>query len=122
VTKKKPARAKESRPRDKTGSFEKALKTEIPSTYVVKLYVAGSTPRSIRPIENIKRISEEYLQGRYKLEVIDIYQQPELAAKEQLVVAPTLIKKLPVPLRTFVGDLSQTDKILVGLEIRPKGR
>jgi circadian clock protein KaiB len=105
---------------DRTRAFEKALRAEPSSTYVLKLYVTGSTPRSVRAIENLKTICEERLKGHYRLEIIDIYQQPELAAKEQLIVAPTLVKKLPLPLRTFIGDLSQTEKILVGLDL--KGR
>jgi circadian clock protein KaiB len=87
---------------------------------VLKLYVAGSTPRSVKAIANIKRICEDHLKGRYRLEIIDVYQQPEQAAKAQLVVAPTLIRKLPPPLRTFIGDLSETEKILIGLDIQPK--
>lgn len=105
---------------DSTPAFETALRAKPLSTYVLKLYVTGATPRSVRAIENLKKICEERLKGHYRIEIIDIYQQPELAAKEQLVVAPTLIKKLPPPLRTFIGDLSQTEKILIGLDL--KGR
>ena len=105
---------------DKTGDFEKVLRPDNGPTYVLKLYVTGTTPRSVMAIENIKRICEEHLKGRYRLKIIDIYQQPQLAAKEQLVVAPTLVRKLPLPLRTFIGDLSQTEKILVGLNLLPK--
>src|SRR5512138_3022011 len=104
---------------DSTARFEKALRADQTSTYVLKLYVTGSTPRSVRAIENLKKICDAHLKGRYRLEIIDVYQQPELAAKEQLVVAPTLIKQLPLPLRTFIGDLSETDKILVGLDLEP---
>jgi circadian clock protein KaiB len=113
---------KNPRPRlkDKSEAFDKALRSDDRSTYMLKLYVTGTTPRSMRAIDNIKKICEEHLKGRYRLEVIDIYQQPELAAKEQLVVAPTLIRKLPLPLRTFIGDLSETEKILVGLDLRPR--
>jgi len=86
----------------------------------LRLYVAGQTPKSLLAFANLKRICEEHLKGRYELEVIDIYQEPGRAAKEQLIVAPTLVKKLPLPLRTFIGDLSQTEKILVGLDVFPK--
>jgi len=120
ATKKAPRKVKTVRPEDKTEAFENALRSDDGSPYVLKLYVAGSTPRSARAIANIHRICEEHLQGRYRLEIIDIYQQPELAAKEQLVVAPTLIRKLPLPLRTFIGDLSQTEKILVGMDLLPR--
>jgi circadian clock protein KaiB len=86
----------------------------------LRLYVAGLSRLSLRAIENLKKICEENLQGRYELEVIDIYQQPVLAQGEQIIAVPTLIKKLPLPLRRFIGDLSQTEKILVGLDLRPK--
>lgn len=86
--------------------------------YVLKLYVTGSTPRSIRAIENIKRICEERLRGRYDLQVIDLYQQPGLAAGEQIIAAPTLVKSLPLPLRRLVGDMSDEGRVLVGLDLR----
>ena len=91
-----------------------------PSTerYVLRLYVTGMTPRSTRAVENVRRICEEHLHGRYDLEVIDIYQQPTLAKGEQIVAAPTLVKKLPLPLRRMIGDLSNTDKVLLGLDLR----
>jgi circadian clock protein KaiB len=120
MTQKRPAKTKPKKPVDRFPEFDKALRAEPTSTYVLKLYVTGSTARSVRAIENLKKICEERLKGHYRLEIIDIYQQPELAAKEQLVVAPTLVKKLPLPLRTFIGDLSQTEKILVGLDLEAK--
>lgn len=89
--------------------------------YVLRLFVTGATPRSAKAIANIRRICEEHLQGRYELEVVDIYQQPELAEGAQLLAAPTLIKELPEPLRRFVGDMSETEKILVGLDLVPQG-
>jgi len=88
--------------------------------YVLRLYVTGMTPKSINAIENIRKICEENLQGRYELEVIDIYQQPQYAKQEQILAAPTLIKKLPLPLRKFIGDMSNKEKILIGLNIVPK--
>lgn len=88
--------------------------------YVLRLYVTGMTPRSIAAIENIRRICEEHLQGRYELEVIDIYQHPEAAKEAQLLAAPTMIKELPAPLRRFVGDMSDEDKILAGLNVLPR--
>jgi len=91
-----------------------------PSKYMLRLYVTGTTPRSVRAINNIKKICEEHLNGRYDLEVIDIYQQPVLAQGEQIIAVPTLIKKLPTPLRRFVGDMSDVDKVLLGLDVRPK--
>jgi len=100
--------------------FEKAIAEPHPESYTLRLYVAGMTPQSTRAIANIKQICEEHLKGHYTLEVIDIYQQPVLAAGEQIIAAPTLIKKLPLPLRRLIGDLSSTERVLVGLDLRPK--
>jgi circadian clock protein KaiB len=100
--------------------FEKSSKATGEEKYVLRLYVTGMTPRSINAIENIRKICEEHLKGRYELEIIDIYQQPEFAKKEQILAAPTLIKKLPLPLRKFIGDMSDKDKILIGLNLIPK--
>ena len=86
--------------------------------YVLRLYITGTTERSIRAIANIKRICEEYLRGRYQLEVIDIYKNPSLGKGEQIIASPTLIKKLPLPLRRFIGDLSNTERILLGLDLQ----
>ncbi len=102
---------------DSTKSFEQALEHIPDERYVLRLYVAGTTPRSVTAVANIRAICEETLQGRYDLEVIDIYQHPEHAKPEQIVVAPTLIKKLPLPVRKIIGDLSNKDRVLVGLDI-----
>jgi circadian clock protein KaiB len=101
--------------------FEEALRKPGNEKYVLRLYVAGMTPRSSRAVDNIKKICEKYLQGRYDLVVVDIYQQPILAQGEQIIAAPTLIKKLPLPLRKFIGDMADKDRILVGLDLKPKG-
>ncbi len=90
------------------------------SRYVLRLYVAGQSPRSVNAIVNIKKICEEYLQGHYELNVIDLYQQPQLAEGEQIIAVPTLIRKLPPPLRRIIGDMSNTERVLVGLDIRSK--
>ena len=87
----------------------------------MRLFVSGMTASSLRAINNIRDICEAHLQNRCELEVIDIYQHPEMGRTEQIVAAPTLIKKLPVPLRKFIGDLSDREKILVGLDLVPKG-
>ncbi len=92
-----------------------------PEQYVLRLYVAGLTPRSRLAIANITTICEEFLQGRYDLEVIDVFQRPVLAREEQIIATPTLVKKLPVPLRRFIGDLSEREKVLVGLDLRRQG-
>jgi circadian clock protein KaiB len=86
--------------------------------YVLRLYITGTTLQSTRAILNIRKICEEHLHGRYELEVVDISQHPTLAIGEQIVAAPTLIKKLPLPLRRFIGDMSQTERILLGLDLR----
>ncbi len=91
---------------------------EADSRYVLRLYVAGKSPKSVNAIANIKKICEENLQGRYELEVIDLYQQPQLAQGEQIIALPTLIRKLPVPLRRIIGDMSNTERVLVGLDIQ----
>lgn len=102
-------------------AFEEAIKqTKEKVHYVLRLYVTGTTPRSTAAVTNIRKLCEQYLKGRYDLEVIDIYQQPVLAQGEQIIAAPTLIKQLPSPLRKVVGDLSNEDKVLMGLDIRPK--
>jgi len=88
--------------------------------YILKLFVAGITPRSTNAILNLKKICREYMDDLCDIEIIDIYQQPDLARKEEIFAAPTLIKKLPLPLRKFIGDLSDTQKILVGFDIIPK--
>src|ERR1022692_2010113 len=88
--------------------------------YVLRLYVTGMTPRSTEAFAAIKAICEEHLQGRYDLEVIDIYQHPQLAKDEQIIAVPTLIKKLPVPLRRLIGDLSNVERVLLGLDLRRK--
>lgn len=88
--------------------------------YVLRLYITGMTPNSKRAVENVKNICEEHLKGRYELEIIDIYQQPTLAEGEQIIAAPTLIKQLPHPLRRLIGDMSNTEKVLLGLDLRKK--
>jgi circadian clock protein KaiB len=103
---------------DRTNNFERALKNSSNNHYVLRLYVTGITPKSRLAIRHVKKICEENLQGRYDLEVIDIYQQPDLIREEQILAAPTLIKKLPLPLRKIIGDMSNTDRILVGLDLK----
>jgi circadian clock protein KaiB len=108
--------------KDSTEEFEEALQKKDGEYYTLRLFVSGMTPRSMRAIENIKQICEEHLKGRYELEVIDIYQRPELARNAQLLTAPTLVKQLPHPLRKLIGDLSDTEKVLVALDLVPKGK
>jgi len=84
---------------------------------VLRLYVSGMTPRSMEAINNLTALCEEHLKGRYELEVIDIYKQPELSAADQIIATPTLVKKLPLPLRKLVGTLSDEESVLVGLNL-----
>jgi circadian clock protein KaiB len=107
-------------PEDPTREFEKALEKVESEPYILRLYVTGSTPKSAKAIANIKKICEEHLKGHFDLQVIDIYQQPALAAGEQIVAVPTLIKKLPLPLRKLIGDMSDTEHILLGLDLQPR--
>jgi circadian clock protein KaiB len=103
--------------------FERSLKAARPQDrYVLRLYVTGMTPRSTAAIQSIKAICEEHLQGRYELEVVDVYKHPGLARGEQIIAAPTLVKYLPLPLRRFIGDMSKTEKILFGLDLRPASK
>jgi len=106
---------------DATEAFEMALQETDPGNYVLRLFVSGMTPNSLKAIENIRKICTEHLEGRYQLEIIDIYQRPIFAKEGQIVAAPTLVKELPLPLRKFIGDMSQTERILLGLDVRKKG-
>jgi circadian clock protein KaiB len=87
--------------------------------YELRLYVAGQTSRSLAALGNLKSICEEHLQGRYRIEVIDLLEQPQLARGDQILALPTVVRKLPVPIRKLVGDLSDTERALVGLDLRP---
>ncbi len=101
-------------------ALEAAVEKSKRQRYVLRLYVAGATPRSEDAIRSVTAICREHLAGRYDLQVIDLYQQPVLARGEQIVAAPTLIRKLPLPLRRFIGSMADTEKVLVGLDLRPK--
>ena len=106
-------------PRDLRALFEDAVHDPETERYVLRLYVTGMTPRSVRAVKNLQAICDEYLKDRYDLEVVDIYQQPALARGEQIIAAPTLVKKLPLPMRRIIGDMSQRDRVLVGLDLLP---
>jgi circadian clock protein KaiB len=106
---------------DKTTALAAAPPAEPDAAhYQLWLFVTGTTPRSARAIQNIRAICEEYLPGRYDLVVIDIYQHPEHVKTEQIVVTPTLVKRLPMPVRKLIGDLSDTARVLIGLDIAPR--
>ncbi|MEI7637886.1 MAG: circadian clock KaiB family protein [Syntrophus sp. (in: bacteria)] len=103
-----------------TEEFEKALASQAGAKYVFRLYVTGMTPKSTLAIANVQTLCEKHLTGRYELEVIDIYQQPELAREAQIIATPTLIKKQPLPLRRLIGDMSNTERFLVGIDLKPR--
>ena len=107
-----PARAKKVVPKAK-----KSKETE--ELWNLRLYVAGQTPKSIAAFANLKKICEENLAGRYKIEVIDLLENPQLAQGDQILAIPTLVRKLPVPVRRIIGDLSNTLRVLVGLDLKP---
>jgi len=113
----KPLRGAGKRP-TQTRPAKKAKK----KLWELRLYVAGQTPKSLAAFANLKAICEEHLPGCYAIEVIDLYKRPALADGEQIIAAPTLLKKLPLPLRRFIGDMSNTEKIIVGLDLRPKAK
>jgi circadian clock protein KaiB len=100
---------------DKTHSKQQKAAKE---KYHLRLFVTGQTSRSTKSVENLKRLCDKYLKDRYELEVIDIYQQPAMASENQIIAAPTLIKRLPLPLRRLVGDFSNQDRVLLGLDLR----
>ena len=91
-----------------------------PEVWELRLYVAGQTERSIAAIDNLKRICEQHLPGKYKIELIDLLKNPQLAAGDQIVAIPTLVRKLPNPVKKIIGDLSNTERTLVGLQLRPR--
>jgi circadian clock protein KaiB len=105
---------------DATDAFETALKQAEDDSFVLRLYVSGMTPNSLKAIENVRKLCAEHLEGRYQLEIVDIYQQPIFAKEGQIVAAPTLVKELPPPLRKFIGDMSRTERLLMGLDVRTK--
>jgi circadian clock protein KaiB len=107
-----------TKPIDSTHSFELAADGASLEEYVLRLYVAGSTPGSTSAVEALKAICEEHLRARYTLEVIDVYQQPVLARDQQIIAVPTLVKHLPLPMRRILGDLSNKERVLLGLDLK----
>jgi len=105
----------------KSRRTSKPRKTRAPSEFFdLRLYIAGQTARSLAALANLQRICDEHLEGRYRLEVIDLLERPQLARGDQIFALPTLVRKLPVPIRKLVGDLSDTERALVGLDLRPR--
>jgi len=89
-------------------------------SYALKLYVAGQTPKAVRAFSNLRKICEEHLQGRYTIEVIDLIENPALGRGDQILALPTLVRKLPAPIKRIIGDLSNTERVLVGLDLQPR--
>ena len=101
-----------------TDEFDLTLSEMSGNKYILRLYITGTTSRSVLAITNLKKICEEYLEGRYELEVIDLLHHPRLAKDEQIIATPTLIKKLPLPFRRIIGDMSDKEKVLLGLDLK----
>lgn len=89
-------------------------------TFALKLYVAGMTPKAVRAFANLRKICDEYLEGRYDIEVIDLVENPQLGRGDQILALPTLVRQLPTPIKKIIGDLSNTERVLVGLDLRPR--
>lgn len=121
---KSPSIAKQRAPRRSharpAAATRKSASAKLPTSMLLRLYIAGTSARSTRAIQNARKLCDEHLAGRYQLEVIDIFQQPALAKDHQILAVPTLIRALPVPLRRFIGDLSQQDVVLFGLDLKHK--
>ena len=102
----------------------KSAKSVLPDekkleTYILRLYVAGQTSKSMTAFANLKKICEEYLEGRYQIQVVDLLENPQLASGDQILAVPTLVRRLPVPIRKIIGDLSNTERVLIGLDLIP---
>ena len=111
-------KAKKPEINSSTEDFNLTISESGNDKYILRLFITGATSRSVLAIKNLKQICEEYLKGRYELEVIDLYQKPDLALNEQIIAAPTLIKKLPLPFRRIIGDMSNIEKVLLGLDLK----
>ena len=122
----KPARPAQTKVKPATPALRKVHRDDVagsarkakPDTYVLRLYIAGQTPKSVAALANLKKICEEHLAGQYKLQVVDLLENPQLARGDQILAIPTLVRKLPLPVRKIIGDLSNTERVLVGLDLR----
>jgi circadian clock protein KaiB len=116
--------AKKQTPEQKGSGVEQnsgPLRPFKPPVWELRLYVAGMTPTSIRAFENLKKLCEEHLHGAYRIQVVDLLERPTLARGDQIVAVPTLVRRLPTPVKKIIGDLSNADRVLVGLDLRPAG-
>lgn len=109
---------KKTKAKSQPDDLDMAVSNQGKDKYFLRLFITGSASRSVLAITNLKKICEEYLEGRYELEVLDLYQHPGLAKVEQIIAAPTLIKKLPLPFRRIIGDMSNKEKVLLGLDLK----
>lgn len=109
---------KKTKIKNATKEFDISIADKSPDKYILRLFITGTTSRSVLALSNLKKICEEYLEGKYELEVIDLYQNPSLAKEEQIIAAPTLLKKLPLPFRRIIGDMSDKEKVLMGLDLK----
>lgn len=123
ATKKKPTYRDrfDSLASDAKAGKKKKMAPFKPPVWELRLYVAGMTPTSIRAFENLKRLCEEHMHGAYKIQVVDLLERPKLASGDQIVAVPTLVRRLPTPVKKIIGDLSNTERVLVGLDLRPAG-
>ena len=103
-----------------SGTGEPVSESQHQETIALRLYVAGQSPKSVLAIENLRRVCSEYLPGRYTIELIDLVEHPKLAKGDEIIAVPTLVRRLPEPIRKIIGDLSDTEKVLVGLQLRPE--
>ena len=117
----KSGKALAERKRPKARSKSTGTQRSQSALWELRLYVAGMTPTSIRAFENLKRICEEHLQGSYSIQIIDLLERPTLASGDQIIAVPTLVRRLPTPVKKIIGDLSNTQRVLVGLDLRPAG-
>ncbi len=106
----------------KSAGRRRAAAPQTPKTWQLRLYVAGQTPKSLRALDSLRRFCEEHLAGQYSIEVVDLLEHPHLAAGDQILAIPTLVRRLPPPVRKIIGDLSNTERVIVGLDIRPQGK
>lgn len=112
-----PSQPEEMQPSDRSAEFEQLLASQADARFVLRLFVTGLTQRSTQAINSIKDLCEQELSGRYELEIIDVTKRPDLAKDENIVAAPTLVRKLPLPLRRLIGDLSDRERVLAGLDV-----
>ena len=105
---------------DSTAAFEQTLAQLGEGRYVLRLYLTGHTSRSLKAVQAVKTLCEQFLEGRFELEVVDLCEQPERAQVAQIIAAPTLVKELPLPLRRLIGDLTNTDRVLIALDLIPR--